>query len=134
MACNNEEVANQWQYYIVQGSIYATYIEEKLKKELISNDKMCLVESCMRMEYQTEIELFDEKSEELKTDTLSTTRTRADTIPTLSDLPPLQSKEENQILQEDNCQIHFNESEMSLDSFDILKVLGVGSFGKVFMV
>jgi len=134
MACNNEEIANQWQYYIVQGSIYSTYLEEKLKKELNSNERMSIVESCMRIENQKEIELLDEKYEELKTDSLSTTRTRADTLPTLSDLPQSFFKEEGQTTPEKNCQKNFQDQEVNLDSFEILKDLGSGSFGKVYMV
>jgi len=130
IACNTEEAANQWLYYIMQGSVYSTYLDEKFKKELcLSGERSAFMKSCLSISLQKELEVLDEKQELAKCETLSCSRTRAETIHSLSELTP-------PIIEASDLDLDHKpqEPEISLDSFDILKELGSGSFGKVCMV
>ena len=136
MACNTEEAANQWLYYIMQGSVYSTYLDEKFKKELsLSGERSAFMKSCISINLQKEVELPDEKQEFVKCETLSSSRTRAETLHSLSELPPplvgecVRNFSENIQLEHDKI-----EETVNLDSFEIIKEVGSGSFGKVFMV
>lgn len=136
MACNTEEAANQWLYYIMQGSVYSTYLDEKFKKELsLSGEKSAFMKSCIAINLQKEVELVDEKQEIAKCETLSCSRTRAETIHSLSELPPAMIGGCIKSFSEANESYDKTEEEVvNLDSFEIIKEVGSGSFGKVFMV
>jgi len=56
-ACYNEETANQWVKYIIQGVVYANYIENKLRKQ--EKNKVGKESSKEAYNY------FDESSEEI---------------------------------------------------------------------
>jgi len=106
-ACHNEETANQWVKYIIQGVVYANYVEGKLQKE---KNKKGAKES-----QKEAINYFEDPSEEVVID---------DPVPA-SKLGSKNGSKEDPKLKDG--QVNFN-------SFEVVSILGSGAFGRVFKV
>lgn len=135
-ACRNVHVANKWVVYLVQGAIYANYVENLLKEESLRSQDLSQIALTYFDQTSDEIELNDDEPGE-----------------SLRNIPP---SEQNQLLEQNlaNHRIEENKGEddeefvprrsaekknlrrekVCFESFKILKVLGSGAFGKVYKV
>jgi Serine/threonine protein kinase len=177
MACNNEDVANKWVAYLNQGVAYATYIEEKMKKELQSVDGASSLVSSFIETPTEELELEDPvrgnlfysvqepaKVEKEKppnknffktTDNLDTRPSSGNTstASTFSngskgkgspkseerkESPKTSGSDTSEEMREkmkDEADLSkLMDEKVNFSSFQVLKVLGSGAFGKVYKV
>jgi len=131
--CYNEEVTEMWIDYVQQGIAFANYMDEQLNKEISQDpeDKSEAVESVFGQTQNEEIELEDVKPSKKKNDEKSS-RDDADEDDTLVSNTSMEKDEDPKEAEEQLNQLM--DEKIYFKSFEILKVLGAGAFGKVFKV
>jgi len=131
--CNSEDIADKWINYILQGATFTKYIEDSMKNELSkqSENKQAVFNSYFG-ETNEEIELEDPKSSKLKK---SEKHALIDETsdPDDSQLSTVPGRDSEDRETEDMINLLIDEK-VYFKSFEIVKILGAGAFGKVFKV
>jgi len=132
--CYNEQITEMWIDYIQQGIAFANYMDELLKKEISQDpeDKSETVDSVFGQQTNEEFELEDAKPTKKKNDDKSK-NDDGDDDDTLVATNTSMEKEDDQKEAEEQLNQLMDEK-VYFKSFEILKVLGAGAFGKVFKV
>ncbi|CAD8181669.1 unnamed protein product [Paramecium octaurelia] len=154
LACKHDHIAKKWVEYIYKATVYHQYIEEKIKDGTLDPNLI---------DKNTEVFIEDSNSKAPSSDpppkqlspeqSISLPRDEASIIPTrlsnpepsnrYSQSPPRnteieQPKAMSQSLPQPSIMESQNEllkdSKVTFDSFEVIKELGSGAFGKVFLV
>jgi len=105
-ACQNEETANKWVTYIIQGSVYTNYMENRLQNQAKKDKEI--------KEKKDDYNYFDDvTSEEIILD------------------DPTPANSPNKV---DKNKVEVDPTKINFSSFEVLTVLGSGAFGKVYKV
>ena len=137
MACKNEETANKWVTYMIQGVVYANYLEDKLKEEMNKNENESVVTEYIQQNTE-EIELEDNSPVKVENGEKKANGYYED-----AKMPDDRRREEGKTAERRRGDIDPQDQEdlnklvdekVNFNSFEILKVLGSGAFGKVYKV
>ena len=132
--CNSEEIADKWIKYITQGTTFTKYIEESMKNELSkqTENKPAVFDGYFG-ETAEEIELEDPKSSKAKkSEKLILSDETVD--PDESQISTVPGRDADELRETDEMLNLLVDDKVYFKSFEILKVLGAGAFGKVFKV
>ncbi len=148
-ACHNQEIANQWVTFIIQGAIYTNYLEENLEKEVKKSAIQGVNNSIASYfdRIKDEIELDDLPPDHQGINNQSQAKQHKQKGSLLNRFTnsfqvnrKIQTKKKEEIkktnekdLQAKNSHKTSNEK-VNFKSFQLLSVLGSGAFGKVYKV
>ncbi|CAD8085494.1 unnamed protein product [Paramecium primaurelia] len=156
LACKNEHIAKKWVEYIYKATVYYQYIEEKIKEgtldpNLIDKNTEVLIEDTNTKGPSSDPppkQLSPEQSISLPRDEATLIQKRlsnpepanrySQSPPRNSEIEqPKQISQSQQQLQSSIMESQnelLKDSKVTFDSFEVLKELGSGAFGKVFLV
>ena len=150
LACHNEEIANQWVTFLIQGAVYTNFLEENLekvvKRSMITGDGGEIASYFGRI--KEEIELDDLPPNQNGINTKSQAQALKDKPTFLERLTssfqmnsksstkrPEEKKEIVTSKNKNNEEVsNVSDEKINFQSFQILNVLGSGAFGKVYKV
>lgn len=125
LACFNEETANKWVTYILQGIVYANYIDAHMKKQ--NHPKG------LNAEENAEINYFEEASEEVELE--DNPPAPAPSADKGAPKSPKNSKNKKEKSGDTSVELNMNGQErVNFKSFEVVSVLGSGAFGRVYKV
>ncbi|CAD8094423.1 unnamed protein product [Paramecium sonneborni] len=157
LACKNEHIAKKWVEYIYKATVYYQYIEEKIKEGILDPN---IIDKNIEVQIEdknAKIPISDPPPKQLSPEqSISLPRDEATLIqkrlsnPELnyrySQSPPKNQEivQSKQIVAQSQQQLQssyiesqnelLKDSKVTFDSFEIIKELGSGAFGKVFLV
>ncbi|CAD8176434.1 unnamed protein product [Paramecium pentaurelia] len=156
LACKHEHIAKKWVEYIYKATVYYQYIEEKMKEgtldpNLIDKNTEVLIEDINAKAPSSDPfpkQLSPEQSISLPRDEASLIQKRLsnpEPVHRYSQSPPRNSEiEQPKPISQSQQQLQssimesqnelLKDSKVNFESFEIIKELGSGAFGKVFLV